>query len=81
MRLEFSSDVSLLEQRLRVANAKQPGRKHHKRKGAKALEREKATNRRRVKYESAQFTKYKARVAAYRQGSLDTYPTPCTRTK
>jgi hypothetical protein len=74
MRQTFDSSVPLMEQRLRVANAKEPGRKHQKRKGAKALEAAKARARRRVKLNSARHRKYKEAVRAYWLGQSDSHP-------
>ena len=74
MRLEFDRKVPLLEQRLRVADVKQPGRKHQKRKGAKAKEKDKATAKRRHALELKKAAKYNALVAAYWRGQRDTYP-------
>lgn len=74
MRIEFDQSVSLLEQRLRVASIKEPGRKHQKRKGAKALEKEKASAKRHNKLKTIKARKFKNAVAAYWRGDLDSYP-------
>lgn len=74
MRLEFDSSVSLLEQRIRVAGAKTPGRKHQKRKGAKAIEKLKAKTRRRNMFIAKQVSKFKSEVSSYWRGERETYP-------
>lgn len=74
MRLEFNLGTPLLEQRMRVAGSKQPGRKHQKRKGAKSKEKDKATNKRRISLKAKMASKLKAAVAAYWRGELDTFP-------
>lgn len=74
MRLEFNAGTPLLEQRLRVADAKQPGRKHQKRKGAKAKEKARATTKRRLALKAKKAAKLKAAVAAYWRGERDTFP-------
>ena len=42
MRLDFPVDMPLHEQLMRVASAKQPGRKHNKRPGVRAKDRQAA---------------------------------------
>lgn len=74
MRLEFNAGTPLLEQRLRVADAKQPGRKHQKRKGEKAKEKERATAKRRAALKAKKASRLKAAVAAYWRGGRDTFP-------
>lgn len=74
MRQDFDRSVPEMEQRLRVANAKQPGRKHQKRPGARANEARRASAKRAAALASAKFRKFKARVAAYWRGESDTYP-------
>lgn len=74
MRLEFDRAIPVQEQRDRVANVKEPGRKHQKRKGAKALEREKATRARRSSLKAVVMRKYKNKVAEYWSGSRLIYP-------
>lgn len=74
MRLEFDQNVSVSEQLLRVAGYKEPGRKHQKRPGIRALERRKAAKIKRQKMHNVAHKKFKAKVAAYWNGELDCYP-------
>lgn len=60
MRQEFDQSVPYVEQRLRVASAKEPGRKHQKRPGSRAIERRKASHKRAMALKSAKFRKLKA---------------------
>ena len=74
MRLEFNAGTPLHEQRIRVADAKQPGRKHQKRKGSKAKEKQRATAKRRTVLKAKKARKFKSDVAAYWRGELETFP-------
>lgn len=74
MRLEFDRSVPVSEQRDRVRAAKEPGRKHQKRPGAKAVERAKATARRRAALLANQAKKHSDAVAAYWRGEAEMHP-------
>lgn len=72
--MDFDSSVSKVDQILRSASRKQPGRKHQKRMGAKKKEKLKATAKRRAKLETISVRKFKDEVSKYWNGQRDTYP-------
>lgn len=74
MRQTFDRKMPVWQQRLRVMDAKQPGRKHQKRKGAKAKERDKATAKRRAQLNAVFHRKFHEAVRAYYAGNIDCYP-------
>lgn len=74
MRMDFDSSVSKVDQILRSASRKEPGRKHQKRIGAKKKEKLKATAKRRAKLQTSSMRKYKEQVSKYWNGERDTYP-------
>lgn len=79
MHQDFDRSVPLVEQRLRVANAKQPGRKHQKRQGSRFKERQRASAMRNAKLMAVYASRFKALVAAYWRGELEIYPAPFNR--
>lgn len=74
MKQDFDSSVPVHEQLLRVAKAKEPGRKHQKRPGVKAIERRKLAAKRHAALVAAKRRKFKDLVAAYWRGERDTHP-------
>lgn len=74
MKQDFDRSVPLIEQRMRVAAAKEPGRKHQKRPGVKAIERRKLAAKRHAKMVADNLAKFKAAVSAYWRGERETYP-------
>lgn len=74
MKQDFDRSVPLIEQRMRVAAAKEPGRKHQKRPGVKAIERRKLASRRHAALVAMKRRKFKELVAAYWRGDRETYP-------
>ena len=74
MRQTFDKSVPLIEQRMRVAFAKQPGRKHGHRKGPTRSHEEKETAKRHAKLVVMKKRRHSALVSAYWNGLLDQYP-------
>lgn len=74
MKLVFKPGTPLIEQLTRLYAAKEPGRKHQKRKGVRAKERERASQQRSKDRTAKKAAKYKAQVSAYWRGELDTFP-------
>lgn len=68
MRLQFGRDVARAEQLMRVALAKQPGRKHQKRKGVKAKERDRLRTARRNAELRVRRAAFSEKVAQYWRG-------------
>lgn len=74
MRQDFDRSVPLIEQRMRVAAAKEPGRKHQHRPGIRANERKKLAAKRHAASMARKKAQFKALVAAYWRGERETYP-------
>lgn len=74
MRLEFDNRVPRAEQLLRTAAAKQPGRKHQKRKGVRAKQRELQKKKHQSALRAKARGEFSARVAAYWRGESDINP-------
>ena len=74
MKQDFDSSVPVHEQLLRVAKAKEPGRKHQHRPGIRFLERKKLTAKRRSAMLKAKRQRFTEAVAAYWRGERETYP-------
>lgn len=73
MRQSFDKKVPVIEQRMRVAGAKQVGRKHnHVRSHDK--ERTLEEGKRRAAHRRMTFAKFKAKVRAYWRGEREEYP-------
>lgn len=74
MRKDFDATVPHVEQLLALDAAKTPGRKHLKQPGVKAKQRKANQALRGAAERERQSRKYRARVAAYWRGELDSYP-------
>jgi hypothetical protein len=74
MRIDFDQSVPVAEQLVRTAAFKKPGRKHQKRKGARAKEKCRATAKRRIALKATKAAKFHAAVSAYWRGERDTHP-------
>lgn len=68
MRQEFGNNITRAEQLMRVALAKKPGRKHQKRKGVKAKERDRVRVGRHNALVAARRKAFTMKVAEYWRG-------------
>jgi len=74
MLMTFDKKVSIADQLLRSSGRKKVGRKHEHNWSSKKVEKERAKQKKRVKYEAAKRKKYSVKVSAYWRGELDNYP-------
>lgn len=74
MRQTFDNSVPVVEQRIRVANMKQPGRKHNHIKGPTRSHEGKSGAKQWEMQQAMKVKKFKAKVSAYWRGELDEYP-------
>ena len=74
MRQTFKAGIELKEQRDRVADAKQPGRKHQKRKGPTRLTEVHNAAKKTVVMRMGKVKKRSQQVAAFWRGELDEFP-------
>lgn len=74
MRQTFGKSVSVKDQLMRAAKAKEPGHKHQKRPGVKATERRNASAKRHEELQAIKDRKRRQRVAAFFRGEIDEYP-------
>jgi len=78
MRRDFDQTVTQAEALLRRAYDKQPGRKHQKRPGIKAMQRRANTRKRAAAARMARIRQYKAAMRAYMTGKSAQRPRPLT---
>ena len=74
MRQTFDKSVPVMEQRIRVANMKQPGRKHNHVKGPTRSHEEKSGAKQWAHQQSIKARKFKDAVSAYWRGEREDYP-------